>query len=299
MILIVGDLRESGLALIISRLIERGDAFAFVDMESEARDCRVAWTLEDGCLRGSIAYGSDVVDLGAVRAAFIAHMPRVSSRGLESIALLAEIAPFFVCSRPSADATNFSKVLQQRTISAQGFVVPRTLVTNDPLAVREFFAICRKRVIYKSISSWRSVVKRLAEEDLARLPLLSSCPTQFQEWIPGKDVRVHVVEDAVFATEIDSASTDYRYGAPGTVAPRMRAVELPVAVRDDCRELARTLRMPLAGIDLRRSITGTYYCFEANPSPGFGYYQQFTGQPIADAVLAMLLRHMGVSQTRI
>ena len=41
----------------------------------------------------------------------------------------------------------------------------------------------------------------------------ANCPTQFQEYIPGSDVRVHVAGESVIATEIDSTADDYRYAA--------------------------------------------------------------------------------------
>ena len=46
----------------------------------------------------------------------------------------------------------------------------------------------------------------------------------------------------------------------------------------------------VAGIDLRRTVNGEWYCFEANPSPGFTFYEQATGWPMADAI-AQLLDH--------
>lgn len=40
----------------------------------------------------------------------------------------------------------------------------------------------------------------------------------------------------------------------------------------------------IAGIDLRRTHDGTWYCFEVNSSPGFSDFEEATGQPIAEAV---------------
>jgi glutathione synthase/RimK-type ligase-like ATP-grasp enzyme len=46
----------------------------------------------------------------------------------------------------------------------------------------------------------------------------------------------------------------------------------------------------LTGIDLKRTPEGAYYCFEANPSPGFLYYEQHSGQPISLALAELLRR---------
>lgn len=53
--------------------------------------------------------------------------------------------------------------------------------------------------------------------------------------------------------------------------------------------LAELTELPLAGIDLRRTADNEWYCFEINPSPGFSYYENATGQPIADAIAGLLL----------
>jgi glutathione synthase/RimK-type ligase-like ATP-grasp enzyme len=42
------------------------------------------------------------------------------------------------------------------------------------------------------------------------------------------------------------------------------------------------------GIDLKLTPDGEYYCFEVNPSPGFVYYERYTGQPISAALADLL-----------
>ncbi|HXM75388.1 MAG TPA: RimK domain-containing protein ATP-grasp, partial [Thermoanaerobaculia bacterium] len=117
---------------------------------------------------------------------------------------------------------------------------------------------------------------------------LGNCPTQFQRWIPGHDVRVHVVGHDVFACEVTSSATDYRYPRGEEEAPEIRPLELPVDLADRCRRLVASLSLALAGIDLRRTPGGQWFCFEVNPSPGFTYYEEATGQPIADALARLL-----------
>ena len=63
--------------------------------------------------------------------------------------------------------TNASKTYQAQLIQAQGFLVPPTLVTSEPDEVLAFQAQYR-RVIYKSISSVRSIVQELDAVAIAR-----------------------------------------------------------------------------------------------------------------------------------
>ena len=54
--------------------------------------------------------------------------------------------------------------------------------------------------------------------------------------------------------------------------------------------MAAGMGLHLAGIDLRQTPRGEWYCLEVNPSPGFTYYEAVTGQPIAAAVAELLVR---------
>jgi RimK-like ATP-grasp domain len=130
-----------------------------------------------------------------------------------------------------------------------------------------------------------------------RPSLESNVPAQ-----PGTDFRVHVLDEHVFATEIRSHGDDYRYAALTGSDPELRAARLPDDVAASCCRVARALRLTFAGIDLRRTPAGEWYCFEANPSPGFSYYQKSTGQLIDLAVARYLAgdghRTNGVRQRR-
>jgi len=44
----------------------------------------------------------------------------------------------------------------------------------------------------------------------------------------------------------------------------------------------------MAGIDLKETLDGEYFCFEANPSPGFLFFERATGQPISTALAYLL-----------
>jgi glutathione synthase/RimK-type ligase-like ATP-grasp enzyme len=198
-----------------------------------------------------------------------------------------EVAPTRVVNRTAPMTTNGSKPLQAQMIQAAGFAVADTLVTNDPEAVREFRA-SKRRIVCKSTSGVRSIVREVSDDDMQRLDQIRWCPVQFQEFIPGTDVRVHVVDTRVFATRITSASTDYRYAAREGEPAQLDPLELPTDIAARTVAMAAALKLPFAGIDLRITPDGTAYCFEVNPSPGFSYYEARTGQPIAAAVASYL-----------
>jgi hypothetical protein len=206
----------------------------------------------------------------------------------DTLTAWSDMSPALVISRPSASASNGSKPAQLRDIAACGFAVPETLVTNDPAAVAGFRA-AHGDLVYKSTSAVRSRVRRLMHGDTDRLAAVTACPTQFQARVPGTDVRVHVVGAEVFATRITSDADDYRYATwQGFPRARLDPVDLPDEASDRCRQLAARLDLPVAGVDLRVTPDGRWFCFEVNPSPAFFYYEAGTGAPIAAAVAGLI-----------
>jgi hypothetical protein len=255
---------------------------------------------------GMLRVGNTALDLGSVAAVYMrpygvdqlpvlrdADQDGIEWRHAVSIvdAMLAwvEVTPALVINPPSAMATNDSKPYQARLIEAAGFAVPKTLVTTDERAAREFWAT-HGSIVYKSVSGVRSIVSRVTPEHSPRLEFVRWCPTQFQEYIGGHDYRVHVVGEDVFACEITSAADDYRYAAGRGINTEIRPYELAQDVADRCRQLARMMGLTVAGIDLRREPERGWYCFEVNPSPAFTYYQNATGQAIDDAIARLLIK---------
>ena len=198
-----------------------------------------------------------------------------------------DISPGRVANRPAAMGSNSSKPYQTQLVRAHGFQIPPTLVTNDPDQVHAFHAR-HGRIVYKSTSAIRSIVNEWHPDDSARLARLQRLPTQFQALIPGHDVRVHVAGDRPFASEIASDAVDYRYAHRYGQETTMRPIELPVEISERCVSLTRALGLEFSGIDLKRTPDDEWYCFEVNTSPGYSYFEQQTGQPIAEALVAHL-----------
>ncbi|BAY24724.1 hypothetical protein NIES2100_45210 [Calothrix sp. NIES-2100] len=306
LILLWGISEESPLAVVHSELTRLGIPTVMLD-QRDILDTEIELCVGDLQLpvQGQIRTWYQKIDLSEITAAYLRpydsrRLPQIAGSGANSPAwqhaiavddalmCWSEITPAFVVNRPSAMAANGSKPYQLEQIRSSCFKVPETLVTTDPEAVRAFWEL-HGNVIYKSISGIRSKVSRLGVEHLKRLENVSWCPTQFQQYIPGRDYRVHVVGREVFASEIISQADDYRYAAQDDESTEIRACCLPQEVEQQCRVLAKAINLPLCGIDLRRTPTGEWYCFEVNPSPGFTYYQQFTDQPISTAIANLLV----------
>jgi glutathione synthase/RimK-type ligase-like ATP-grasp enzyme len=198
-----------------------------------------------------------------------------------------DYGPTLVVSRPRAMESNSSKPYQSQLIAAAGFAVPETLVSSDPDEVREFWMV-HGRVVYKSVSGVRSIVRELDDAAATRLEALGALPTQFQQYVPGMDVRVHVVGSETYAAAVASNAVDYRYAGHDGLQAELSTLHLPGDVRERCLTVARALDLPLCGIDLRRTPEGRWVCFEVNPMPAYSYYEAHTGLPISRALVRLL-----------
>ena len=195
-----------------------------------------------------------------------------------------------VVNRPAAGRSNGSKPYQARLIADAGLAVPDTLVTTDPALARAFL-VAQHRVVYKSISGVRSIVSTLDANraaDMARLGDVAHGPVQLQRWVAGRDVRVHVVGTRCFATAIDSTATDYRYASRQGSDVALAPTDIPSPLAEQLVSLTARLGLLVSGIDLRLAPDGRWFCFEVNPSPGFSFYEEATGQAIGAAIADLL-----------
>ncbi|ORA24392.1 ATP-grasp domain-containing protein [Mycobacterium aquaticum] len=253
--------------------------------------------VRDGDVRGRLVVSGSSIRIDEIEAVYARPLTtpmhgdqreRERARAFDDVFIeWLDVADCLVVSRPAAMHSNASKPFQAQEIAACGFSVPDTLVSTDPERVREFWAR-HGSVVFKSISGIRSIVRPLDEQRAAGLDRVRDLPTQFQELVEGVDVRVHVVGQQVFATEISSSVVDYRYAHRDGATAVLTPVELPQDVAARCVELSARLDLPFAGIDLRRRPDGDHVCFEVNPMPGYSYFEAEAGQPISTALVEFL-----------
>ena len=245
-----------------------------------------------------VEYGQHVICLGRYRSHYVRLIDTSANASTDderqeinsksgALAIFYGLLPGRIVNRPLAGASNASKPYQTDVLQALGLAVPASLSTNSPDDAQSFVARFGGRVIYKSNSSIRSIVKLVEEKDLARLHLVRRCPIFLQQYVEGPDVRVHVVGDAVFAEEIRSECVDYRYARQGENV--FKAVTLPVHIAELCLSAARLCGLDFAGIDLKVSMRdGIYYALEVNPMPAYHSYDRRLDFRISDALLSLL-----------
>jgi glutathione synthase/RimK-type ligase-like ATP-grasp enzyme len=265
------------------------------------------------------AVGEDEIDLnevGAVwhrRLSVAARVPRemdaqlrAASVGESRAALLGVLAGLaaFRVDPEAAIRRAEQKPLQLRAARELGLAVPRTLVTNDPSAVREFYAACGGRVIAKMLSSFavydregrESVVftNPVGPEDLEDLSGLSLCPMTFQERVEKQlELRATVVGRRVFTASIDSqasarAAHDWRRDG-ARLADEWRPYRLPPETEAGLLALMDYFGLNYGAADFILTPDGRHVFLELNPSGEFFWLEHGPGLDISGALADVLL----------
>lgn len=132
-------------------------------------------------------------------------------------------------------------------------------------------------LIVKSCSGIRSRV--VSEEEFMKWNLknLESIPVLFQKRMPGKDVRVHVLDKELWAVQVkEKKGVDYRYVERGEYL----AYPLSPEQKNFCLSLKELENLRLVGIDLLIDEENRMHCLECNPSPGWaGFHRESNDEP--------------------
>ncbi len=208
--------------------------------------------------------------------------------------------PAFWVNHPDAVRAAGQKPEQLQRAAALGLAIPRSLVTNEPDALRRFYEECHGRVIYKlmgypwyadqeglPLSAYTSLVAPQMLEEAQRVKATAHF---FQEFVVKQcDLRVTVIGEAVFATAITPLSEQARIDFRADYAHLSYAPHtLPDEIRAKLLALTRSYHLAYASIDMLLTPDGRYIYLELNPLGQFGWLEGRTGAPLY-RTLALLL----------
>lgn len=174
-----------------------------------------------------------------------------------------------------------------------GFLVPDTVITNDPHKAREFATCQPDGVVYKPLwntpyqvdgqphSVWVRDVRGCEITDA-----VSVCPHLFQAKVDKAfDARVTAVGDRLFGVRIASPDLDWRRRQNlMTCAP----VEVPEAVACAVTAYLTELRLIYGAFDFAVTGDGTWYFLECNPNGQWAWQPAETTAAIAHALADQL-----------
>lgn len=205
----------------------------------------------------------------------------------------------------SQSASPHNKLNQLALAGRLGFSVPRTLVTNDPQRLLEFYEACGGQVIskraiplatYRDGERTQAFTREIQRRDLASYQSVRFAPVVFQQKVKKKlELRVTVVGEKIFAAEIRSREnrrifSDWRH-YPEYGGERYYGVHaLPEPVCRACVQLLNSLGLCYGAIDLILTPDDQYVFLEINPGGQWAWIEDYTGLPISAAVADLLIR---------
>ena len=199
----------------------------------------------------------------------------------------------FVVNCPISEFRAAHKPYQLQSASRLGLNVPKTLISNDAVAIQEFIKT-QRRVIYKTLicSFPHSVATRELKGSLFdsfSIEELSFAPMIFQELVEAKlDIRVTTVGNQVFAGQLQRVEIN------DAIDWRMKTAEwkihtLPVDVSEGLVRLTKEMGLIMSSHDLRLGLDGKYYFIETNPNGQFLFLEIDAGLNITEAVADLLI----------
>lgn len=189
------------------------------------------------------------------------------------------------------------KPVQLTEAANLGLTVPRTLITNEPAAARDF-ANEVGQLVYKPLATEGAgsdndpmvIYTTDVSADQLDDPAIAGTAHMFQQRIEKEhEVRLTVVDDEFFATRITThspkAATDWR---SDTEALEYTTIETPPEVRRAVTALLHRFQLRFGALDFAVTPAGEWVFFELNPNGQWGWIQLSTGAPIAAAIARAL-----------
>jgi glutathione synthase/RimK-type ligase-like ATP-grasp enzyme len=199
---------------------------------------------------------------------------------------------------PAATSLAENKLLQLKAAQLVGFRTPLTLVSQDPVQIRQFCAALGNKAIIKCVRGTTQtplLTKMVREEHLADEDSLRLCPAIYQEYIPGDlHVRVHCFGDNVLAALIKSEELDWRLN----LTVPFEVFNLDETVKRKVRNLLRALGLKMGVLDLKLLQGTTPVFLEVNPQGQFLFTEGLVGLELTSAFTEFLYEEMKASALR-
>ncbi|MDZ7970328.1 MAG: MvdD family ATP-grasp ribosomal peptide maturase [Nostoc sp. DedSLP03] len=196
-----------------------------------------------------------------------------------------------------------NKQLQLQIARDIGLDTPRTLTTNNPIAVKQFAQECQQGMITKMLSSFAIYDERgrekvvftnpISSDDLDNLDGLRFCPMTFQEKIPkALELRTIIVGKRVLTAAVDSQALDkarYDWRKQGiALLDAWESYNLPQDVEEKLLKLMAEFGLNYGALDIILTPDGRHVFLEVNPVGEFFWLERCPGLPISQAIAEVL-----------
>lgn len=199
--------------------------------------------------------------------------------------------PVLWVNRPDRQSRADLKPLQLRVAQECGLRIPKTLITNNPAKINDFYAACGGSIIYKALNSglirepggWpggllTTSVERLDPDLVQRIKF---APCIFQEQVQkAYDLRITIIGENLYPVRIDamnedgSRTVDWRSCPTGVGSEeylRHAKATIPQDVADGLRAYMRALELNYGAADLVVTPRGEHVFLEVNAGGQFAW----------------------------
>jgi glutathione synthase/RimK-type ligase-like ATP-grasp enzyme len=311
-VLILSTVADVHAQAVMAALAEQGARAALVDLAEFPTRLTLSMAFDDGRRRFELHHrGGGVLDLDTVRAVWWrrpqpfrlptgmepAHQHFALSESTTAFQGLYQALDAYWVNVPSRNAEAAHKPYQLALAQKIGLEIPPTLITNDIEEARAFWRRHEGEVLYKQLialpETWRET-RRLKPEEETLADAIAHAPVIFQRHVPAvADIRVTAVGGVFFAAATDVRKAEYPHDVRMNLTAQYVVHELPLKMTAILGELMDRLGLVYGAIDLRLTPDGHYVFLEINPAGQFLYIEHATGQPIAAALAAALVRKVG------
>lgn len=202
---------------------------------------------------------------------------------------------------------NKAKVKFQQLLLANEHSVriPKTLITTQPEAAKEFFIECGEEVLIKTIYTGNVTIdginqgipsRKIGRDDFYKsYKSISLAPTQLQEYVEKAfELRITVIGKKVFAVKIDSqlheeTKIDWR------LHTRMNPhsiFELPLKIERFCVDFLKEQGLLYGAMDFIVTPKNEYFFLENNPFGQYLWLETETKIPLTEEMCNLLTSYL-------
>ena len=216
---------------------------------------------------------------------------------IDHLSHIAKEQDIFYLNNPTDLGYASNKLTQLNIASELGFIIPKTIYTNDISTIKKFTK--SDACIIKSVNSNVSYGYMVANFPTMKIPKNYFAKTDNNLDYPilvqnqidlDYDIRVTVIGKQIFACAIDTKEklntkilTTYNIKSH-----KHKIIHLPKEIEQKCFKLMKLLNLNFGAIDLALTKDGQYVFFEINPNGQYLWIEEVTDLPLSKAVADLL-----------
>jgi glutathione synthase/RimK-type ligase-like ATP-grasp enzyme len=192
-----------------------------------------------------------------------------------------------------------NKIVQLHIARSSGLQVPRTLVTQNPEAIRTFIKRIGRPIVVKAlrgpantgVATWF-----FEPQYLVHTESIQAAPAIYQEYVPGtRHLRVHCFGKKTVTALIESENLDWR----GDLTVPFRPFSLPKHIEQRLLLMLGNLGLRMGIFDMKIGPRGEYVWLEVNPQGQFLFIEGLVPELQLARIFSVFLREQALAAKRL